>query len=85
MCEALEDVMTLIVIDDNLQQNLKAATGTVEICDAQGNVLGNFTPLRSLIIAELEAEEPVDYKELARLADEGKFISSAELRAMLGF
>jgi hypothetical protein len=77
--------MSKIVIDAQSQSLLQSANGPVEICDAAGNVLGMFVPNRKEDLAEIFSEDPVDYDELARIAREGKFISSAELRSMLGF
>ena len=75
--------MTRVVIDNPLVQQLKAAPGPVELCDATGRLVGRFF-LRPDPADYEGLEPPINAEEIKRrLESNEKTHSTAEVLAYL--
>jgi hypothetical protein len=75
--------MTRILVDDLLRSKLHDLTQPLELCDAQGRVVGRFLPVIDPSLYE-GLESPLSKEELQRRKqNKGKTYTTAEVLAHL--
>jgi hypothetical protein len=78
-----DDLMSRIVLDESLRQQLAEADSPVELCDHSGRVLGYFVPASGFFVLP-EDECPYSADELRRMQAETGGTTLAELWQELG-
>jgi len=74
--------MTQIILDSATGKRFRAADGPAQICDADGQLLGYFTPAENASVYE-GVEPPTPTEELLRRADAGGGRTWREIKADL--
>jgi len=75
--------MTKILVDETLRAKLHDLTQPLELCDAEGHILGRFTPVLDPALFDLQP--PFTEEEIKQLLLDkgGKTYSTAEVIAYL--
>lgn len=75
--------MTKILVDETLRTKLHDLTQPLELCDAEGHILGRFTPVLDPALYDLEPPFTEEEIKQRLLEKGGKTYTTAEVLAHL--